>query len=74
VVLDTGRARAMAAEYLAGYSTSLSASVAAEPEQLVVQVSRDVSTSFVRLVGISTVRIAASATGEPQHGIERGSR
>jgi Flp pilus assembly protein TadG len=74
VVLDLGRARATAAEYLAGYGTSLTASVAAEPEQLVVQVSRDVSTSFVRLVGISTVRIAASATGEPRHGIERGSR
>jgi Flp pilus assembly protein TadG len=73
VVLDTGRARAVAAEYLAGYGTSLTASVAAEPERLVVQVSRDVATSFVRLVGIGTVRVAATAAGEARHGIERGS-
>ena len=74
VVLEPERARATAAEYLAGSSPRLTASVAAERERLVVQVSRDVSTSFVRLVGIGTVRIAASATGAARHGIEGGSR
>jgi Flp pilus assembly protein TadG len=74
VVLDAGRARATAAEYLAGYSPRLTASVAAEPERLVVQVSRDVSTSFVRLAGIDTVRIVASATGAARPGIEGGGR
>jgi len=74
VALDRGRARAIAAEYLAGRGTSLEASIKVEPERLVVQVSREVPTSFVRLVGIRSVPIAASASGEARHGIERGSR
>jgi Flp pilus assembly protein TadG len=74
VVLDPARARATAAEYVAGYGTSLTASVVAEPQRLTVEVSRDVSTSFIRLVGLGTVRITASATGEARHGIDRGTR
>jgi uncharacterized membrane protein len=74
VALDTGRARAVAAEYLAGRGTPLAANIVVEPERLAVQVSREVPTSFVRLVGIRSVPIAASASGEVRHGIERGSR
>jgi Flp pilus assembly protein TadG len=74
VALDRGRARAVAAEYLSGRGNSLTASITVEPERLVVQVSREVPTGFVRLVGIRSVAIAASASGEVRHGIERGSR
>jgi uncharacterized membrane protein len=71
VVLDAARARAVAADYLANAGTGFTGSVAAEPEGLVVQVSRMVPTSFIRLVGIGQVRISASTTGEPRYGIER---
>lgn len=73
VVLDEPRARQVAAEYV-GRQASLAATIVVEPRRVVVEVSRDVPTSFLRLVGVGTVRIGATAPAEVRHGIERGER
>ena len=39
-----------------------------------VDVARDVPTGFLRLVGIETARVSATAIAEVRHGIERGER
>ena len=74
VVLDQASARQIASEYLAGHSPGLSGSVATDAQRVVVEVSRDVPTSFLRIVGVNTVRIGASAPAEVRFGIERGNR
>ncbi len=74
IVLDTGAARQVAAQYVASQGRGMSAVISAEPERVVVQVSRDAPTSFLRLVGIGTVRISATAPAEVRHGIASGSR
>lgn len=71
VVLDEAAARRAAAEY-ARQGADLNARVDVEPQRVRVQVSRDTPISFMRLVGIETVRITASANAEVRHGIERG--
>lgn len=74
VVLDTGAARQVAAEYAARQGPQLSASIAAEPQQVMVQVSRDIPTSFLRVVGITTVRASATASANVRYGIAGSSR
>lgn len=74
VVLDQATARQVAAEYLAGHGPGLSGSVATDAQRVVVEVSREVPTSFLRIVGVSTVRIGAVAPAEVRFGIERGNR
>lgn len=74
VVLDLETARMVAAEYVAGQGAGLSSMIAVEPQRVVVEVSRDVPTSFMRMAGVNMVRIAASAPAEARHGVERGSR
>lgn len=74
VVLDAESARAIAASYLAGQRAGLEAQVSADPERVVVQVSREVPTSFLRLVRIDSVRIGATAPAEVRYGIERANR
>ena len=69
VVLDVPAARQAAAEYVASQGHGLAATIDVEPKQVVVQVSRNVPTSFLRLVGISTVRITAGAPAAPRYGI-----
>jgi Flp pilus assembly protein TadG len=74
VVLDTAGAREVAAAYLGEQGMELSAAIVAEPRRVTVQVSREVPTIFLRLVGIRTMRISATAPAEVRHGIEQGIR
>ena len=74
VVLDMASARQVAADYLAGQGSGPAATIAVEPRRVVVQASREVPTSFLRIVGIDAVRIAATAPAEVRYGIERGGR
>ena len=74
VVLDAAEAREVAAAYVAGEGAGLEASVVVEPQRVVVQVSHEVPTTFIRLVGIDTVRVRATAPAEVRHGIERATR
>gem|GEM_PF-4347953 len=50
------------------------ATIAAERQQVVVQVGRDMPTSFLRLVGINTMRITATARASVRYGVERSNR
>jgi len=74
VVLDAVAARQVAAEYLAGQGSSPAAMITAEPRRVVVQVSREVPTGFLRLVGIDTVRISAVALADVRFGIDQANR
>ena len=74
VVLDESSARRVAAEYLGSTGAGLDASVATESQRLVVQVSREVPTSFMRLAGVNRVRISATAPAELRYGIEQSNR
>jgi len=69
VVLDVPAARQAAAEYVASQGHGFVATIDVEAKRVVVQVSRSVPTSFLRLVGISTVRITASAPAAARYGI-----
>lgn len=68
VVLDTAAARQAAAEYVASQG-GLAATIQVGPQQVEVEVSRNVPLSFLRLVGIGTVRVTASAPASPRYGI-----
>jgi Flp pilus assembly protein TadG len=74
VVLDEGAARRVAAEYLGSTGAGLDARITTESQRVVVQVSREVPTSFMRLAGINRVRISATAPAELRYGIEQGNR
>ena len=74
VVLDLAGARQVAAQYVAGQGTGLGATIAAEPQRVLVQVGRDVPTSFLRLVAINTVHLTATASAGVRYGVERGNR
>ena len=74
VVLDPGAAQAAAIDYIGMQPGHLSAFVSAEPQGVRVDAARDVPTSFLRLVGIETARVTATAVAEVRHGIERGER
>jgi Flp pilus assembly protein TadG len=74
VVLDVPRARQAAVEYLANLSFDGEAIVDAQARRVVVHVSRRAPTAFVRLVGISTVHVAATAPVEVRYGVEWGNR
>jgi Flp pilus assembly protein TadG len=74
VVLDEATARQVAGEYVASQGSGLAASITAEPQRVVVQVSREVPTSFLRLAGINTVRIGATAPAEVRYGIQQANR
>ena len=72
VVLDESAARRVAAEHVARQGSDLQARIEVDPSRVRVEASRDARTSFLRLVGIGTVRVRATATAEVRHGIERG--
>jgi Flp pilus assembly protein TadG len=74
VVLDAPRARQAAIGYLAGQRSDVTAAVDARPRRVVVQVSREAPTAFLRIVGISTVHIEATAPVEVRYGVDRGNR
>ena len=71
VVLDQASARQVAAEYLA-QRPGLSAAVQTDPRRVIVEVSREVPTAFLRIAGVTTVRIGAVAPAEVRHGVARG--
>ena len=72
VVLDEPAARRIAAEYAATQGASRDTRIEVEPSRVQVGLSRDAPTSFLRLVGVDSVRVTAAATAEVRHGIERG--
>ncbi len=74
VVLDPDVAYSAAADYLALQPGRLTGSLHAGRQAVEVDVARDVPTGFLRLVGIETARVSATAIAEVRHGIERGER
>lgn len=74
VVLDQAAARDAAAEYAAQQGKGMAATVVVAPQRVAVSVSRDVPTSFLRLVGLARVRVSATAPAEVRYGIERANR
>jgi Flp pilus assembly protein TadG len=74
VVLDRAAARQVAAEYAASQGTDMAATVSVESQRVVVRVAREVPTSFMRLVGITTVRVSATAPAEVRYGIAQANR
>jgi len=74
VVLDQAAARELAAEYAASQGRGMVATVGVEPQRVVVSVSREVPTSFLRLAGINSVRVNAIAPAELRFGVERAIR
>lgn len=69
VVLDQPAARQVAAQYIADQSSGIMATITIDPQRVVVEVSRNVPTSFLRLVGLSTIRVSAVATAAARYGI-----
>lgn len=70
VVLDRALARQAVVEYLAGRRVQL-ADLEIGMRRVTVSVSREVSLSFLRVVGFDAVRIHATAPAEVRYGIER---
>ncbi|MPZ49734.1 MAG: hypothetical protein GEU75_10660 [Dehalococcoidia bacterium] len=68
VVLDERAAREAAAQYLQDEG-DLDYSVQVSPAGVEVSVSRQASTSFLRLIGINGVDISAEASAAPRHGV-----
>jgi hypothetical protein len=76
LVLDARSAEAMARDYVADYNAlhrpdqrvSMDDAAVIGRDRLVVHVSRVVNTAFLRIVGISNVRIAAVAGGSARSG------
>jgi methionine-rich copper-binding protein CopC len=69
VALDVNRARQVAADYVSAQAPGVTDKVAADPQQVVVQVNEQVNTSFLRIVGINTVPIRAIAPARIRYGI-----
>jgi Flp pilus assembly protein TadG len=72
IVLDQGSAQQAAAAYVANGGSALTANVSTDSQHVVVTVSRTVQPSFLRIVGLTTVQVSATATAEVQHGIAQG--
>lgn len=70
VVLDRALARQVVVEYLAGRGMQLT-DLEIGMGQVTVSVSREVSLSFLRVVGFDAVRIRATAPAEVRYGIEQ---
>lgn len=73
VVLDNRWARYEARRYLAGLGER-DATVDIAGNQVFVTVRREVPLSFLRLVGVASVGIEASAVAAPFYGINEGKR
>ncbi len=69
VVLDENAAYDVATRYL-DEEGGLDYSVAVAPDRVVVSVSRQATTGFLRVLGIDGVEIDATATAQPRYGIE----
>lgn len=68
VVLDDAGARAAALEWLARRGLAVSADVSATPVLVRVGLSARLNTTFLGLVGIANLPVAAEATAEPLSG------
>jgi Flp pilus assembly protein TadG len=73
VALDTGSARDVARDYVARQNPALAPQIDVAERTVTVRVHETVATSFLRIVGIQTMQVGATATAEAQHGIEAGS-
>jgi len=69
VVLDERWARETAARYL-GAEDGVNYEIATSPDSLEVSVSRQASTSFLRVIGIESVDVSARASAEPRYGVD----
>jgi Flp pilus assembly protein TadG len=65
LALDPGQAQATAVAVLAG-EPGLQAQAAASPGSVSVEVSREIPTVLLRLVGLPTLTVKARATAEPR--------
>ena len=74
LVLDQAKARQAAAEYVANEPAEVTATIEADGNGVLVEARREVPTSFLQLVGVTTVRISATAPAQPRYGIESGNR
>ena len=72
VALDPVAARATARIYLEQADATMSGEVDADRSRVVIRVWRDVPTTFLRIVRIDSVRIAATSSAELRHGISQG--
>lgn len=72
IVLDPGSAQQVAAAYIGSQGSGMTATVTADSQHVIVTANRSVPTSFIRIVGITTVLVSATATAEVQHGINQG--
>lgn len=70
VVLDERMAREVAARYLDG-EEGITYSVSVLPDRVDIEVSRQASTGFLRVIGIDGVAVSASASAEPRYGVDR---
>lgn len=70
VVLDERKAREVAALYLDG-EEGITYSVSVLPDRVDIEVSRQASTGFLRVIGINGVAVSASASAEPRYGVDR---
>ena len=71
LVLDQEAARRVAAEFAARQGAGPAARITVEPQRVVVELHREVSTGFLRLVGYRSVRVTAVAPAEVRVGVER---
>jgi hypothetical protein len=65
VVLDPGAARALAAQWLARRGITARAHVAADESSVVVLLRDEVVTTWLGLVGVTEIPVAAQAAAEP---------
>lgn len=70
-VLNPVAAQGAAESYLARQSPGVGVTVVADQRRVVVHVQRQVPTSFLRIVRITTVTIGATAVAEVRNGIEQ---
>ena len=74
VVLDQASARATAAQYVASQGPDVQAVISSDDQHVLVSVSRDVPTNFLRIAGIDKVHIAATAPAEVRYGIDKANK
>lgn len=72
VAIDPQAARDAASAYLAQQPRDIQGSVTTSQREVVVRVTREIPTAFLRIVGINTVRISATAPAQVRHGVDRG--
>ena len=72
LALDPSKARQVAATFVTGQEPEASAVITADQQRIVVQIGRDMPTSFLRLAGISTVHVGATSVAQPRYGITQG--